>query len=411
MQIMFRRVHQKYSLICLHANHSLAAPIFKIDRSLLTQPLQSDILPTYTLQRHNRITTRSASEFRSGNDRQWHSRNFLKDASTKEKEAWLESKLTNKEAVDGAAYLFVLNSLAAESSIDPGSPRRAERWMLRLKRQRNVELSAEHYTAVIQAWANSSYEHPLVSVNRAERWIDDLLTESESNPMLYPSIECYNAFLDACTRGRNGKNKQKQDILELNAKKADSLLRKLHSWHHHNVDNKTLAPNTESFNFVIRGWSRCRKDSSAAQRILSLVRLMESYQRKNPHDSDIKPNTKTYVMAMDAVVSLGRMKARQSMTGSWQSDSSLNGLEEIREAENILSYMHDLFDAGVDGVVPNQVAYNVLLSGWAMLAGQGHHSAPFEAEQLMLKMLSFKDNGFEHANPDRLSYEKVSFGR
>ena len=91
--------------------------------------------------------------------------------------------------MDEAAFLLVLNSLAAEAPIDGGASRRAERWMIRLKRLKSVEVSAEHYVAVIQAWANSENELTMVTVNRAERWLNDLIAESESIPTLYPTIE------------------------------------------------------------------------------------------------------------------------------------------------------------------------------------------------------------------------------
>ena len=406
---MFGRVQQQNRLLRRCVSNNRVSNRQRIrQENFLKQAISNGIWTTGLYPRPYSLTIRNSSIFSRWSNKEWHRPNFLNGATVKEKEAWLESLLqSNQDSADEKAFLLVLKSLASEAPNEPGASRRAERWMIRAKELRNVEVSAEHYAAVIQAWANSSHEKAMVTVNRAERWINDLTAESESNPKLYPTIECYNAFLDACTRGRHGTDKRKYDILEDNARRAESLLRRLQSEHHHNPDNKRLIPNTESFNFVIRGWSRCRKNKFVAPRILSLVRLMESYQRGNPIDSVASPNTKTYVMAMDAVVSLAKIKARKTAKGELKEDPSMNGLNEIREAEAILAYMHKLCDAGVEGVVPNQVAYNVILSGWSILAGQGHDDAPFEAEHLLRKMMLLKDNGYDGAIPDRLSYEKV----
>jgi hypothetical protein len=351
------------------------------------------------------LSHRHFSIFATWNDKEWHHPNFLADAPVKQKEAWLESMLrSNERVVDVEAYLIVLNALAEEASKDPVASRRAERWLTRLKEGYNVKPTAKCYQAVIEAWANSNKETAVVTVARAERWLNDLLFQRE----LQPTIECYNAFLNACSRGRGGKDKRRQSIVVDNAKKAEAILRQLHSQYQHNPDHATLAPNTDTFNFVIRGWTRCRKDNSVARRVLSLVRLMESYQRENPLDPVVRPNTKTYVMAMDAIVTVGKLKAQRSVKdGQWDPDPSQNGLEEIKEAQAILDYMHDLHEASVKGVTPNTVAYNVLISGWAGLAGSKHHPAPFEAEKILTQMMTLKDEGFTHAYPDRLSYEKV----
>lgn len=351
------------------------------------------------------------SGWKSNND--WHHPDFLSDTTLKEKEAWLEAMLAAEwKAVDVEAYIFVLNALADAEIEDAGAPRRAERWMKRLKDHHTLYPTAECYQHVIQAWANSSKEQVVVIVNRAERWLNDLIAESKAHPeRIQPTIECFNAFLDACTRGRSGSNKRNQHIVHQNAQKADALLRHLHSHHHHMGDHTHPIPNTDTFNFVLRGWTRCIRDDFGATKVLSLLRLMESYQRSNPLNPEVRPDTKSYTMAMQALVGVAKIKARRCAKGRvFNEDISKNGISELKEAEAILNYMHELHNAGVEGVVPSTVPYNVLITGWASLANFKHNNSPFTAEEILRTMLSHKDKGLVEASPDRLSFEKVSFG-
>lgn len=357
------------------------------------------------------VSLRNASVFSGWEGRDWRQNDFLKDKTVKEKEAWLESMISSQwEEVDVEAFLVVLKALASHGLEDAGAPRRAEYWMTRLKNHGSLKPTAECYQAAIQAWANSNKDDILVVVNRSERWLNELIAESEvSSSGVKPTIECYNAFLDACTRGRPGRNKRNQSIVENNAVRAEAVLRRLHSRHHHLGEHAEVIPNTDTFNFVIRGWTRCKHDEIIAKRVLSLLRLMETYQRENPTSSLVLPNTKSYSMSMDALVSVAKMKARRCLQeGScFKDDPSINGVNELNEAEAILNYMHDLYDGGVVGVVPHRIPYNILITGWAAVAGFGHANAPFKAEEIIRKMLSHKDKGFEEAAPDRISFEKV----
>jgi hypothetical protein len=357
------------------------------------------------------ITIRRSSVFSGWEDKEWHADAFLCDASVEEKEAWLENMLTHHgNAADVPAFLVVLNELASPFQ-GAGAPRRAEHWMNRLKNHPRLQPTAECYQAAIQSWANSNKENILVVVNRAERWLNELIAESEKSPdEIQPTIECFNAFLDACTRGRPGKNKRNQSIVENNAIKAEAILRRLHSHYHHFGEEASSIPNTETFNYVIRGWTRCKHDEVIAKKVIALLRIMEIYQRNNPTDSRVLPNTKSYSMAMDALISVAKMKARRCLQDgdSFTDDTSLNGVEELGEARAILTYMHDLHDAGVESVIPHRIPYNILITGWSSLAAFGHRDAPFKAEEIVRQMLSHKDKGFADAAPDRISFEKVS---
>lgn len=405
-------------------------------------------------------------------EKEWHAgpERFMPTATVQEKEAWLESLLArNEDVADVQSFLVVLRALASPEAVhDAAAPRRAEMWMNRLRnldRHRrshdreygnprhptssttgNAQPTAECYQHVIQAWANSEREQLMVIVNRSERWLNELVEQSETvtnqfedrsnhdgrGVVAQPTIHCFNAFLDACTRGRTGGNKKNQSLVAENAKRADAILRRLNSQSHHSIGQTQVVPNTDTFNFVIRGWTRCKHDDTIGWRVLALVRLMESHQRDDPWNATARPNTKTYSMAMDALISVARLKARrlhskrekvingrvnyrfgeaytrhEDSSASGDDDKETNGLKEIDEAEAILNYMHDLHNAGAEGVVPHTVPYNILITGWAGLAAFGHDNAQFKAEDILRTMISHRDNGFLEAAPDRVSYEKV----
>jgi len=113
-----------------------------------------------------------------------------------------------------------------------------------------------------------------------------------------------------------------------------------------------------------------------------------------------------------------------------EEDTSWNGIDEMNVAAAILEYMHDLHDAGVEGVVPHRVPYNILMTGWAALASfnkhrwyhtptptttttttttinNDHHGKEFKAEEILRTMMSHRDDGFMDASPDVISYERV----
>ncbi len=370
--------------------------------------------PTVAMRHRRCISTTklldSSAVFIGWTPLEWHKDTFLSTTTIDEKEAWLEALLkSGDKSVDNEAFMVVLNALS--TSDDARAPRKAEQWILRLRNHPQVQPTTAAYVAVIRTWANASKEQPIVVVNRAERWLNELVGMSEAHPgleCLRPTIELYNAYLDACTRGRPGKNKHNRFYVEKNAIQADALARRLHSKFHHEGESAQVIPTTDTLNYVLRGWTRCLYHEVALEKVQGILRLMESHQRNNPVHSTMRPNTKSYTLAMDAFVRMAKMKARRSIeAGRFSSDTTINGIEEMNEAEAILKYMQDLHNAGVEGVVPHRVSYNLLISGWAGLAGFSHLDAPFRAEEILRTMFTHQDNGFMETAPDRISFEKV----
>mmetsp|Transcript_5179 Transcript_5179/g.11487 ORF Transcript_5179/g.11487 Transcript_5179/m.11487 type:complete len:787 (+) Transcript_5179:256-2616(+) len=491
--------------------------VFARSKSLLISRMEKEsnrlILRSSIAIRHSSVFSRFMTEHNDNTlksnvnkrNKEWHCPSFMSGSNIAEKEAWLESLLattntgniTNTTStmnhrhqrgtlddspIDIEAFLVVLKALASADAVeDAGSARRGDMWMNRLLNlnARHLQPTSECYQYVIQAWANSNKEQAIVIRNRSQRWFNELVGKSGDDLLsstilsthdntrtrqdflkVEPTIECFNAFLDGLSRGRQGKSKREREILLENATMGESILRRLHSLYTHRSkqegDNKNktsravrafechsenaviIRPNTDTFNYVIRGWTRCKHEAFMHEKVLAILRLMETYQRENPAafiiDRDApRPNTKSYAMAMDALITEAKRKARNynhrrqrrgKITnfedGNQEEieNTHLNGIDEINEAASILKYLHDLHDAGVEGVVPHRVPYNILITGWAALASisqdkyyhkipNDNHGEEFKAEEILRAMISHRENGFLEASPDVVSYEKV----
>ena len=154
----------------------------------------------------------------------WHDPDFLCDAQPPEKEEWLAALLQSSRHIDIHAFVLVLKSL---STFKHGSaPKRAEHWMSRLRASlpvasddpkvslfapiKGTDIDTETDVAgftkgylmchlcTIQAWANAEAEDPIISVNRAEAWLNKAKATKIKIPMkdVEPVLtECHNAFL------------------------------------------------------------------------------------------------------------------------------------------------------------------------------------------------------------------------
>jgi len=344
----------------------------------------------------------------------------MADASPESKEKWLEDLLASDQAsrdVDAEAYLIPIEGWA--KSRHKAAARRAEDLLIRLERHfvesgenECLRPRVEHYNEVIGAWAGSQED---VSIVRAERWLNKL----RSDDIVRPNTESYNRFLDACSKGRGKRN----DVLENNAMKAEQVLKEMITLQEGSEDN-AVAPNTESFNYVIRAWTRCRQDIAMAEKVMEMLRLMELYQRTGD-GGDVKANTISYCMAIDAhgtvagLKSLQSFRALQKKRNRHKSDGLDGGAitsddntadcaaEDLEKAASILAYMHDLADAGDIHVSPTTDAYNTYIGAYARTANEFNAKAPLAAEGVLRKMIAFRDEGLLHIQPDQRSYIQV----
>lgn len=291
-----------------------------------------------------------------------------------EKEAWL---LRNPENAKTHDYLLVLQNLAISRL--PDAPLRAERWLMQLEQADTP--TPDCYEYVIRAWAAASHEDPARVVIRAERWLWKQAT---------PNTACFNAFLDACSLGR-GLKTNKQLVRKHAIKAQETLMYMLR----HNV-----PCTVDTFNFVIRAWTRCRSSSDVVERVMEILNLFEKYQRSV--NSSVMPNSRSYAMVLDAVAVKIKLKVNKLRSNHHDdqshSDPSENGLEEIKMIEGFLREPNELYQ--------NANCYNTLIQAWANAASI-HSDAPFQAEQVLQRLVTLQDGISHEKRVDAVSYQLV----
>ena len=221
---------------------------------------------------------------------------------------------------------------------------------------------------------------------------------------------------------------KRNDILWNNAMKAEEVLKELMSLQEESGQEEeecTIRPNTESFNYVIRAWTRCRQDMRIAEKVMDVLRLMELYQRTGD-DGVVKANTISYCMAIDAHSTVAGLKSQRALRAQQKKhnrqkrgDSDDNnitstdttadcaGAEDLEKAASILEYMHNLADAGDVNVSPTTDAYNTYIGAYVRTANELTPKAPLAAEGILRKMMAFRDEGLLHLQPDQRSYIQV----
>jgi len=319
----------------------------------------------------------------------------------------------------------------------------------------NLKPTTECYNEVIRAWSNS--KKPIIA--RAERWFNSMKRNrdyiirtstqeastdrdsSQENEKLYytypqviPNTESYNLMLNLLSKGYS---KRKTELMNYANKSNEMLREMIVIQEKENTDKLVHArvqPNTESFNYVLRAITRCKSDPEIATKVMDTLRVMELFQRNadDPDNSVIKPNTMTYCMAIDAFGITALQKAKQVSSlrikkgnkkdvyyRSIDDENSLdvqesqysieNPYHHIEKARSILKYMHDLNDFGNKDVVPNNVAYNTIISAYAKIANnEAYTDAPLYAESVLRSMIDLQENkGKDDIAPNSRSYNAV----
>ena len=302
---------------------------------------------------------------------------------------------------------------------------------------RNLQPTVECYNALIEAW---SYDKDVISVVRSRRWLTKLEDESEKPhdgsvlwTALAPNAQSYDHYMQSLSRGLGKHPKVHRE----RAEEAEDLL------NYRLSPDAPLAirPTTESFNYVLRAWTRCRKDIEVAGKVMSLILSMEKFQKEAllaqekglgsggeelSWKSNLAPNTKTYAMALDAWVIKASLKAQKWRSKErthqnnmiqkgmlWDSSSgggdarNEDGTKEMEKAETILKYINDLSMVGMGDVRATNIAYNTLLSGWARLANELRPDIPLKAEKIVHDMIANAEQGNENAAPDVRSFNAI----
>ena len=288
----------------------------------------------------------------------------------------------------------VLRSLAFSN--EPDAARKAERWVRKM--EMSGQMTTESYQRVIQAWASSSTEDPEIAVTRSERW----LFKHIDDDALRPTTESFNAFLDVCSKGRYSRHKNSHATLMKHANKAQEILQFMMEGARKHGDTCPYKPNVESFNFLIRAWTRPRRNPEIAERAMDALSLMKRYSETDP---SCRPNRKSYTMVMDAYATRAKMKAKacssKPIYNRSPSPASDNGLQEIHALIKILKEIKKNLVEG-----PDTYAYNILIRCWADIS-RVHHEGPTEAEKILSKMLDMYNQGNIACAPDAYSFSSA----
>ncbi|KAL7578250.1 hypothetical protein ACA910_012669 [Epithemia clementina (nom. ined.)] len=337
----------------------------------------------------------------------WHYEGFLEnETDCRKAESWLHRlQIESPHLVDRQAFLVVLRSLAVSGA--GGAHLRAEKLIRTLEQlaadsaeqnhdnpQRTAELQpdSECYQRVIEAWANAEKEDIRVSVVRAEKMLQ---------APRQPDTLCLNAFLDLCTKGRGLKTGRTKYMVPKNAQKAESILRSMIADRKERGSQSRIAPNLDSFNFVIRGWTRCRQHPRIVEKTAAVLKRLEQYNL----DPDVRPNIKSYVMLMDALNAHMKQKL-ENLSSKTSDNSDCNGMAEMNALELIIKELHQKELEGHTYLAPCTFTYNNLITGWAIMSTK-FQKAPFEAEKVVHKMCVLRNAGHDVAAPDAVSYSLV----
>lgn len=351
-----------------------------------------------------------------------------------EKEEYLENLLgTNRVNIENFASVLLSLSDDARMQTDV---RRVETWVSRLETRVSEDgmdaapdsTSQESQTAfvddyikptlqchcfVIQCWAESVGDDPIVAVRRAETWLEKASRLSSRAPpsQVAPFVtKCYNAFLDTCSRGRSSRQ-VRRSAPRTHANKAEETLSRMFAEY---ARNGSVIPNTDSLNYVMRAISHCKKDihniANQTGKLLSIMEDSVTDQSKG-RGLVIRPNPKSYSIWLSTLAQVARGRAQNAQASRTQY-CSRDGIEDIRALEDALEHMLRLFRRGHLGLFEDNVPHNTLLQAWAGISGLLNGiDGPMEAEKVFRDMEKLGYGDIPEAAPDATSYLQVSPAR
>jgi pentatricopeptide repeat protein len=326
-------------------------------------------------------------------------------------------------------FLVVLR-LLVEAAATPGAAVRAERWLGRLEKlavahDDDDELASalrpttECYRLVIATWASAKRESPQIIVARAERWLNKGLDSAVEEQQ--PDTATWNAFLDAVSKGRAHKGAKALTTVRDHAIQAQETLERMLEDQRQHGSGSRMAPDTDSFNYVMRAWTRCRRATDIADRTMDALRALEDYQRRV--DPNVGPNTKSYGMVLDSLSCRAMQKVKAFAHQNHQhanspspdsyrpgdaTDTAENGLDEMEMMEGVLAHMlqHQQRQGSRVAMQATTFLYNTIITAWAHLS-RVHEHGPSAAERVLQLMTRYADEGKTAVKPDALSYQLV----
>jgi hypothetical protein len=251
--------------------------------------------------------------------------------------------------IDTKLYNIVLDSWS--NSNEPGAAEKAEEilgLMETLYSQGNVELRPDEssYNACIKAYVRRG--HHMDAVAKAEAILNRMDTLSSGSKPIRPNRRGYNLLLYALA------NSPRVDAAE----RSSAILKRM--------KEDDVLPDTNSYNQVIKAWSRGRQagfEKSMMSVFYELVQL--------PDETNTSPDTDTFNAVM----------------GGWLKSDAPIALVEILQ---VLQMMESSFAAGNLSAKPDQIAVNSVITAYARSDCDNAAGGAMELRERMDLMYSIK---------------------
>jgi len=301
---------------------------------------------------------------------------------------------------------------AIGNSLDPKAPQMAEEVLERMYRLSktgaiaNLKPTTQTFNAVLLALSRAQGGNRLRYARRAEQILNEMTKRSnEGEKDVQPDVRTWAAVLRAWSRSGA------IDAAE-NAQRVLDKLEEMHS-----KGETQVRPNFVCYTTVMGAWGTSRK-WGALDKVESILRRMEDAYEETL-EADIRPNTVSYVTAIDSIVRRGSrdMAQRAQDTVDRMARLYAKGLGHVRptttifnclihaysksrdkdaaaQAEKIFKWMESQYRSGDELVRPDVVSLCAVLNAWA---NQGTTTGAKRALQIWehMKSISLEDRGFE----------------
>jgi hypothetical protein len=258
----------------------------------------------------------------------------------------------------------------------------------------DVPVNTDTFNGIINCWLKS--HNNAKARQQIERIIDIMVQLSSSgNEDAFPDHYTINMLLTAVGQSGRKDSVRRSYFILMNMEEKYGKF--------------GVSPDSTSFNLVLRCYSKS-KDIQAGEKALKLLDIMET--RFKNGDCNAMPDAYTYSTVIDSLISPlldsgraaediihrmeqlhishnGEMPSTTVYNALIKAYATVNELESIYRAQEILEHMETSFAAGSSLLKPNIVTYNSVLKAYA----QPNTTFCSKAEQLLLRMEQKHANG------------------
>jgi hypothetical protein len=263
---------------------------------------------------------------------------------------------------------------AVANSLDPRAPKLAEAILRRMYKLyesgaiENLKPVTTTYNAVLNALSRANGVSRVKFARRTEVLMKEMFKRAEEGERdVMPDVRTWAAVLRAwSTCGQHDA-----------AENAERVLQRLETLHRNG--STTVRPNYVCYTTVMGAWGHSRRQDSL-DKMESLLKLMEEGYEKT-QEADIRPNTVSYVTAIDAFV-------------------RRNDNNAATRAQETVDRMMRLYALGLGHVRPTRIIFNTLIHAWSKSKDR---EAAKKAEQIFQWMEAQYDAGDYLVRPDEVS--------